>query len=169
MHFQLINYFNSLKGKIHFFIYAGFDGNIDKVAIPNLLKAAELGHIRGQSELGTRYLTGELLKKNYDEAQKWLELASRKGNAFAMRNLACIYYYGLNGEQSYEKAFEWWSTAAHKGDPVCQCYIAEMYQEGVGVQEDIMKAIDWFKKSAEQGHIPAREALDEIFSQSKKD
>lgn len=50
-------------------------------------RAAE-GYATAQYDLGVRYLKGDGVEKNPEEARKWLEAAAKQGNSMATQKLA---------------------------------------------------------------------------------
>ena len=58
------------------------------------MEAAQNGNIKAQSYLGTMYLVGLGVDKNYKEAIKWLLNAAEKGDIPAQYTLGSMYKNG---------------------------------------------------------------------------
>jgi TPR repeat protein len=59
-----------------------------------LLRAAERGDTRAQSELGDLYAEGEGVPQNDAEAAKWYRLAAELGDDYAQQKLGWMYFAG---------------------------------------------------------------------------
>ena len=78
--------------------------NKSKHNIPYLLKRANHGDSNSQYILGTCYMYGDDVEKDYDEATKWLTKAANSNHAKALRDLGYCYIYGKGVEKNVEKA-----------------------------------------------------------------
>ena len=68
-----------------------------------------------QYYLGTMYLKGQGIKRNYQKAGEWLRKASEQGLANAMYKLAELYSKGQGVPKDLEFAYIWYSVgAAHQ-------------------------------------------------------
>ena len=80
----------------------------DELARQWLVKAAELGHVGTQSDLGSMFY--EL--SEYEAARKWWEKAAAQGDVHAMKMLGQLYEDGRGVEKNKSTAAEWYLKAA---------------------------------------------------------
>src|SRR5437762_14201424 len=66
----------------------------DRLAAQWYRRAAEQGNSEAQDALGTKYLVGQGLEQNKEEAVKWFRKSARQGNGSAMYHLGVAYYNG---------------------------------------------------------------------------
>ena len=102
------------NNKLAWFYYCGksVTKNIDK-AIDLLSKHAEVSDASTQCLLANIY---EYDVCDYENAIKWYEKASQKGDKYATHNLAILYYEGEGVKKDPEKAFELLKKAAEQGN-----------------------------------------------------
>ena len=92
---------------------------------------------------------------NFGEAVKYYNKAADMEHAYAMNNLADIYYSGKLGEKDIEKACALYQKAAKFGNAEAMFNLGVCYQYGIGsLYQDIERALAWYQKSA-QKNIPA--------------
>ena len=102
------------NNKLAWFYYCGksVTKNIDK-AIDLLSEHAEIGDASTQCLLANIY---EFDECDYENALKWYEKASAKGDCHATHNLALLYFEGEGTEKNPEKAFELLKKASERGN-----------------------------------------------------
>ena len=69
-------------------------------------KAAEAGYVPAQRVLGTSYLEGRLVARNYEKARQWLTMAARQNDGQAAYSLALIYVNGWGVDKNWELAYQ---------------------------------------------------------------
>lgn len=111
-----------------------------------LTRAAELGYVKAQVQLGAEY---KYQLKNYQEAVKWFKIAADKGYAPAQRELARCYLQGKGVEQDLERAFELFKKAAEQDNYLACKELAKCYEEGTGVEKNPIEAEKWHRKADE--------------------
>ena len=82
---------------------------------PELVKKAEAGDAKAQSELGMCYFKGKGVAKDYEEAVKWWTKAAEQGYARAQLDLGSRYYWGEGVAQDKQEAVKWYTKAAKQG------------------------------------------------------
>lgn len=112
---------------------------------------AEHGHIKAQHNIGTMYLKGEGVPKDYNKAEKWTRKSAEQGRAIAQYNLGWMYYYGLGMPRDYGMAAKWYRTAAEQNHAEAQTNLGIQYLWGQGVLQDDTYAHMWFSLAAAQG------------------
>ena len=89
--------------------------NSMKIAFRYYKKAAELGLVEGQYDLGCCYLFGHGCKQNYSRAHHWFLKAAEQNYAGAENNLGYMYLRGDGVEKNRRKAVMWLKRAAAHG------------------------------------------------------
>lgn len=74
-------------------------------------KAAELGDIESQANLGVMYERGAGVKKNEKTAVEWYRKAAVRGNALGQYNLGVMYSAGKGVGKDYVEALMWANLA----------------------------------------------------------
>ena len=145
-----------------------------KTAVLLYKKAAEKGNAMAQYELGLCYEGGIGVKKDNNEAKKWLRRAAEQGHAEAQYNLGIFYVaYGLAGamlnygdkhDDDAVEAIKWFSKAAEQGHAEAQFVLGSIYEKGVEgiVKQDKTEAVKWYNAAAEQGDENAKAALKQL-------
>lgn len=108
-------------GYMHF-LGRGFPANrttadeIIRAALPAIQKFAEEGRAWAQSDLGSLYEEGLVVRKDYADALYWYRSAAEQGYPGAQTNLGVMYARGLGVPASRKTAIEWFQRAAKQGD-----------------------------------------------------
>ena len=95
-------------------------------AIDLIQKAAELGHIGGETLLAYCYFRGDGIDKNYDECVKWCRRAAEKGDGEAQILLGECYLNGYGCKVDTLSAIEWYGKAAEKGWDEALCALNDI-------------------------------------------
>lgn len=153
-----------------------FLGNFE-LAHDYLQKAAELGHLQAQLDLGYRYYAGPQGKyvvehdifvykgagqPNYIHAFHWYKKAAKQGSDVAQYMLGSMYREGKGVDQNDSNAVYWIRKAAEQGLADAQHDLGIMFYFGLGVDKSYARATDWLRKSANQGEYLSIKALDEL-------
>jgi hypothetical protein len=89
--------------------------------VDQLRTLAETGQADAQAVLGYRFLTGNGVIKDYDEAVKWFRKAADQGNGVAQCDLGFCYANGFGVPKDYcdgcVQAYMWYNLAAAQGQP----------------------------------------------------
>ncbi len=123
---------------------------------------AEQGDVDAQFNLGVRYVTGEGVPQDDNEALRWFRRAAEQGDADAQFNLGIGYDLGRGVPQDDTEALRWFRRAAEQGLAVAQLNLGVMYAQGQGVPQDYVQARMWQNLAAAQGHENARRARDRL-------
>jgi len=113
--------------------------------------------------LGSMYIIGRGVNKNYIEAVKWLLKAAKHGEAAAQHNLGLLYENGLGVKKDYTEAVKWHRKAAEQGFDVFQFHLGQMYLNS----QDYAEAAKWYRKAAEQGVADARYNLGWMYANGR--
>lgn len=94
-----------------------------------LTKAATQGHVTAQTLLGTMYLSGEQIPKDYAKALMWLTKGAAQGNVEAEAELGYVYERGYGVQPNMEVAIELFKKAAAQGDSDSQKELRKIASE----------------------------------------
>jgi len=108
--------------------------------------AAAQGASGGQTGLGTMYLNGYGVEKDYHAAMKWFQLAADQGDGFAQLQLGRMYYEGTGVPQDLVQTHMWFSLAATKGATFLRDYMAKS-MTATQIAEAQRLARDWKPKT----------------------
>jgi TPR repeat protein len=100
--------------------------------------------LRAATNIGVMYAEGLFVRKDTDEALKWLGPAAIVGNATAQIHLGKL--LAENGH--YEGAAVWYRRAADQGQPNAQILLGLAYADGQGVPQDYVSAYMWLNLAA---------------------
>ena len=156
-------------------------------------KLADSGSALGQFNLGLHYVKGCGIKRDLDEAAKWMEKAAESGdedapNAMqlyreAVENLKkakagdaaaqatmARFYTNIAGtlneygsKEDYKEAFKWAQKSADQGHEDGLYTLALAYHRGRGVEVNMDTAIDYYKKGAELEYPPCVHNLGSVY------
>lgn len=138
------------------------NGNYD-VAIRHLTALADAGDFAAKADLGTLFLRGLGVPKDYSKAMRLFQVAASRGETKGQVGLGWIYEHGLGVEPDHKRAFNWYDSAARAGDPAGQERLGWLFQHGMGTLRDQMQAVAWYRRSAEQGHAAGEAKLGWMF------
>lgn len=106
--------------------------------------------------MGKKYLIGQEVSQDFQEARKHFHLAADMGNADAQFFLGNMYDKGDGVQQDYNEALKWYRLAADQGHAIAQFCVGVFYRDGLGVPQDYYEAAKWTRLSAEQGYDEAQ-------------
>ncbi|SHI80550.1 Sel1 repeat-containing protein [Malonomonas rubra DSM 5091] len=84
-------------------------------AVKWLRLAADSGHANAQYSLALRYLLGQGVKKDPEQAADWLQKAAQQNHADAQYSLGMRFFYGQGREKDKKQAWYWLRKAAAQG------------------------------------------------------
>ena len=116
-------------------------------------RAAELGDLVAQFNLGVFYEHGQGVPVDRRLAETYLERSATQGHDSAQLNLGLLYQSGVEGVPDYKKAIYWLQMAAESGNPKAHGAIGSMYFGGHGVNQNTAKAIYHLELSAAMGEV----------------
>lgn len=132
----------------------------DNLAVQMCQKAAALGQLEAQKNLGDMILGGgNGFEKDIALAAEWYVKAAEGGFADAQCSLAILYCESEGLTQNYSEAEHWFRMAADQGNAVAQYNLGVMYSNGRGVSQDDAEALRWFRIAADQGDAEAQYTL----------
>jgi TPR repeat protein len=124
-----------------------------------LRSAADAGDLRGLFGLGNRFLHGQGVERDYQQALSYFRAAADQGFAPAQNQLGVMYERGLGMPKDYLGAMNYFRQAADQGYPLAEYNVGRLYDAGLGTRVDNQRAFDWFRKAANQGQPDAQDAV----------
>ena len=122
-------------------------------------RSAIAGDTEAIFKLACRYVNGDGVKTNLQEAVMWYRKAAEQGHAKAQYELGMAYSNGKGVEKNPPEAAIWYSKAAEQGHAEAQYELGLAYANGEGVEKNPQEALNLYSKAARQGYGPALDAL----------
>lgn len=113
-------------------------------ALALLEKADKAGSAEAAYALGTWYLFGKHVRKNYRTAAEYLQRAADKNYASAAHDLAISYEKGAGVPKDKHEAFRLYMKAARLGDRQAAYEVGRCFYWGIGTAKDRSVAEVWF-------------------------
>jgi TPR repeat protein len=124
--------------------------DIDRVL--NLLnEAIKKENPRAFYALGSWYLHGKNVKKDFKKAVTLLKKAADKNISSANFDLAICYETGVGAKKDDKKAFECYLKAALEGDKQAYYEVGRCYYYGIGITKDEKIGNIWLDKAQSLG------------------
>ena len=93
----------------------------------SLVRAAELGWVEAQRDLGCCYATGEeATAQDLGLARHWYGLAAAARHADAQYHFGCMLLYGEGGTKEPKAGMDSIRRAAAQDDPCAVCFLADL-------------------------------------------
>jgi TPR repeat protein len=118
--------------------------------------AAEQGHVRAQSRLGSCFRWGAGVPEDSAEAIRWFRKAAAQGDPFAQVCLGEI----SASKGDYGETLEWYNKADAQGYALAKFRLGRMYLMGSGVPEDESKGLKLLREAELLGDGEAHSMLD---------
>jgi len=125
---------------------------------------ANQGDVGAQYALGTRYIKGIGVSRDYKQAVKWYRKAAKQGAAEAQYVLGRMNLNGDGTPKNGKQAAKWFRKAAEQGHVRAQHKLGAMYVIGYGVPQHYKKAVKWLRKASEKGHPLAQYNLGDLYA-----
>ena len=131
-----------------------------EVALNWLIKAAEAGEPRGQSQLASFYRKGIIVTKDVSKALYWYKEAIKNDSDSARYNLANLYLDGLEGvTKNIDKAMSLYLTAANRGHDDSKVALGGIYYSDKYGQKNEQQAFYWLNAAASNGNSYGKTGL----------
>ena len=96
-----------------------------------VLRAAQLGSVNAQREIGVMYATGDWSgPKDLAEAASWYRLAAEKGNAESQYDLGFMLLLGEGQPKNIEEGLMWLQRAGEQGEYSALRLLVDCYENG---------------------------------------
>jgi len=131
--------------------------------IEKLTELASTGDAKAERDLGLKYLAGDGVQPNENEAARWLMRAAYRGEPTAEFWLATLYARGHGVPEDAFQANHWYEAAAKKGNRRAMHSFAVAYFQGWGVEKNYSEAARWFRSAAELGFVDSQFNLASLY------
>jgi localization factor PodJL len=131
--------------------------------IEKLTELASTGDPKAERDLGLKYLAGDGVQANENEAARWLMRAAYRGEPTAEFWLATLYARGHGVPEDAFQANHWYEAAAKKGNRRAMHSFAVAYFQGWGVEKNYSEAARWFRGAAELGFVDSQFNLASLY------
>lgn len=145
-------------GLLYFCPTGGFFKDFE-VAQANFLKAADMGHMDAQYQVGYMYEHGHV-ERNIRKAIYYHTLAADQGHFLSPTHLAQIYQ--LSECKNYHKAFRYARKAADIGEKEGEFVLANLLLFGRGCEPNVNKAYELYSRAYAHGVDQAKFMMERI-------
>jgi hypothetical protein len=121
--------------------------------VEQLKKFAAKGDPLACFELAERFLYGDEVPKDLNQAVPLLEQAGKGGIANAWFRLGKIHHDGALGAPDYERTLDYYTRAARAGVPEALHNIGAMLVSGRGVKRDYIEGLAWLLVATKAGAV----------------
>ena len=119
------------------------------VTLGDLQDMATAGDAKAERDLGLKYLAGDGIAANDEEAARWLLSAAYKGEPVAEYWLGTLYARGKGVPADTFQASHWFEAAANQGNRIAMHSLGVANFQGAGVDQNYAHAAEWFERAAE--------------------
>lgn len=119
--------------------------------LDTLQQKAKTGDAQAERDIGLKYLVGDSIAPNGEEAARWLLRASYRGEASAEYWLGTLYSRGYGVPADMSQANHWYGASAKQGNRYAMHRLGIANFEGLGMDINAEEAARWFTKAAELG------------------
>ena len=124
-------------------------------ALELLETSARRGHSFAQAELGYRYLTGNQVTADYNEALFWLSAAAHQGHPHAMGFLGNMFATGTGVERNEDFALRFVRRGVELGDAKSLDMMGRRMLHGPEAERDFAKGVELLTAAADRGFPPS--------------
>jgi TPR repeat protein len=130
-----------------------------------LIRRAESGDAKAQSQLAFAYLRGSGVKRSIAAAVRWSREAAAKGEPDAEYLLGSLMQSGTGLSRDPKQAFAWFQRSADAGNVKAMHNLAIAYIQGNGTPKDPITAATWFARAAASGYVDSAFDLAVLYEQ----
>lgn len=121
-------------------------------AIQLLRNAANGGCVQAMVKLGFVYEENIYVRKNYNEAFHWFNMAAEKNDPEGLLELGGCYHYGLGTSPDFAKTIECYRRSAELTNYVAMKSLGYLLMNGLGGDTNVEQAKYWFTRAANEGN-----------------
>jgi uncharacterized protein len=131
------------------------------------LDYARQGRSDAQLRIAKAYNEGTVVWRNYSEAFRWFQEASKQGSTEATAWLGSLYLLGNGVAKDPVRASALLQQAVDKNEPVGLRFMGLRYEMGIGAVPDYPKAVDFYSRAVALGDPQANVRLGRMYLQGK--
>ena len=124
--------------------------------LDTLTALAAKGDMKAERDLGLKYLAGDGIQADENQAARWLMRAAYRGEPTAEYWLGTLYARGHGVPEDAFQANHWYEAAAQKGNRRAMHSFAVAYFQGWGVEKNYAEAARWFRSAADLGFVDSQ-------------
>lgn len=133
------------------------------------LKSAELGYVRGMTNIAESYMEGGGgIVRDYKIGAEWYAKAAEKGDTIGQVKLGLCYVFGQGVPKDEKRAYALFLKSAEQGFDWAQACIGHCYSNGIGVSRDLEEAERWYRKSIHNGWTDALNEYGDFLLEQEK-
>jgi hypothetical protein len=121
--------------------------SLNMAGLTDYKKQCDNGNSKGCSNLGSMYIQGKGVKKDYFKAVEYYQKACDLNSGDGCVLLGSMYGLGAGVKQSDLKAVEYYQKACDLDDGESCFDIGFMYYAGIGIRQSKTKALEYFGKA----------------------
>ena len=123
--------------------------------IEQLRDSMAAGNLNLQVDLACKYIEGDGVQQDHQEAYRLIKDAAEKGNRYGELWMGICYQDGIGVEKNQEEAFRWFQSSAKKGNKPAMNLVGQAYEYGYGVEQNIEEAVRYYQKASDENYPPA--------------
>ena len=135
--------------------------------VEELRDSMAAGNLNCQVDLACRYIQGDGVQQDLQEAYRLIKDAADKGNRYGELWLGICYHEGIAVETNLTEAFRWFLSSADKGNLPAMNFVGQAYELGDGVEQNIQEAIKYYQKASDEHYPPALVSLAVCYEHGK--
>ena len=120
-------------------------------------RAADLGNVESQFNLGCLYRDGEGVKQDFAESLRRYRQAAEQGHAGAQGAIGNVYFFGRGVPVNFERAVHYYRLGAKGGCDTAMVNLGGCYFNGEGVARSLADARKWFLRAKKAGYAESDE------------
>jgi TPR repeat protein len=129
---------------------------LDLAPLGALQEKAKGGDAKAARDIGLKYLSGDSVAVNEEEAARWLLSASYRGEPAAEYWLGTLYSRGRGVPADPAQANHWYGASAKQGNAHAMHRLGIANFEGLGTESNPEEAVHWFTEAAERGLVDSQ-------------
>ena len=137
------------------FLLLFFAFHVKAQNIEQLRDSMAAGNLNYQVELAQKYIEGDSVQQDTQEAYRLIKDAAEKGNRYGELWLGICYHDGIGVEKDLTKVFRWFQSSAEKGNILAMYMVGCSYEAGTGVEKNIQEAVCYYQKASDEKYPPA--------------
>lgn len=123
--------------------------------IEQLRDSMAAGNLNCQVDLACKYIEGDGVLQDIQEAYRLIKDAADKGNRYGELWLGICYQEGIGVEKNLKDAFRWFQSSARKGNIPAMNFVGQACEFGYGVEQNIEEAVKYYQKASDENYPPA--------------
>lgn len=144
-------------------------GNSPTPSLEQIRSFAEKGNVEAQFSLANRYLHGDGVPQDHQEALRWYQKAADREYAPAQAGIGFMYAQGQGIPKNPAEARKWFNRAAEQQYLPGINGLAMLHYRGEGIPKDYKSALQLFQQASDQGDPDAITMLGVIYSSSESE